>query len=58
MKEFDYDIHKYMAYRKTHRYEPKNSKIEQVKNNEDKYKGKKLSDGAKRFIQDIIKGVI
>lgn len=93
MKEFDYDINKYMSYRKTSRDEAENDKkyfIMEIKRqdkemaslqNENKtlkqenrqlkaeneimrniinsYENEcKLSDGAKRFVHDIEKGVI
>ena len=57
MREFGYDINKYMEYRKLTRYEAKNGKIEGVRDREEKYKGKELSDGAKRFIHDIERGL-
>ena len=50
MKEFDYDIGKYIEYRKRTRYEAKNDKIECI---EEKYKGKELSKNAKKCIHDI-----
>ena len=71
MKEFDYDIGKYITYRKKLREEAKEQEfrgsleiediIEDLKNakelcsNITKYQ---LSDNAKRFIHDIEKGVV
>ena len=49
MSEFDYDINKYMEYRKAHRDEVET--FEEEPTQEDK---KELSEGAKRFIRDIV----
>ena len=80
MSEFDYDINKYMSYRKTSRDEAKNTKkmtlfeeLEAIKKENRQLKAEnevmrniinsyeskcKLSDGAKRFVHDIERGII
>lgn len=49
MKEFDYDIHKYIAYRKKQRDEAKKPKTDNVVEKEEC----KLSENAKKCIHDI-----
>lgn len=63
MEEFEYDINKYIAFRKNEREVPKNIEIEDII--EDVKKAKEileirtsLSEGARRFIEDIKEGKI
>lgn len=74
MKEFDYDIDKYITYRKKERERAKEQEIEhiEIKNIIEDLKLAKnlcsniginvnksnLSDNAKRFVHDIEKGLI
>lgn len=79
MSEFDYDINKYVSYKKTSREEAENDKkrqedlIKELKKENRQLKAEnevmrniinsyesecKLSEGAKRFVHDIEKGVI
>ena len=68
MEEFDYDIGKYIAYRKKEREMAKKQEIENIEIEdiiEDVKKAKEileirtsLSEGARRFIEDIKEGKI
>lgn len=65
MNKFDYDIKKYLSYRKATRDDISRDKlelaIEELKNKEINFKGCSecnLSENAKRMIHDLMEGLI